>query len=47
VVKIEGYGSYVIVTPEPFSREREDHLEVANRVKAILDETGLLVDRPE
>jgi hypothetical protein len=47
VIKIEGYGSYAIVTPEPFSREREDHVEVASGVRGILDESGLLVKRPE
>jgi hypothetical protein len=47
VVRIEGYGSYAIVTPEPFIREREDHLEIASTVRGILDEAGLLVKRPE
>jgi hypothetical protein len=47
VKQIEGYGSYAIVTPEPFTRDREDHREIADRVKNILDEAGLLVDRPE
>jgi hypothetical protein len=46
VSRIEGYGSYVMTTPEPFTRERPDHLEVANQVKAILEQAGLLTTRP-
>jgi Immunity protein 52 len=43
---IEGYGSYIITTPEPFDREREDHLAISSQVKAILDKAGLLVAKP-
>jgi Immunity protein 52 len=43
---IEGYGSYVITTPEPFTRERPDHLEAANQVRSILGQAGLLTARP-
>jgi Immunity protein 52 len=42
VERIEGYGSYAIVTPEPFNRDRLEHLAIANQVKTILDEVGLL-----
>lgn len=47
VYNIEGYGSYFITTPEPFEREREDHLAISNEVKKILDSAGLLVANPE
>ncbi len=43
---IEGHGTYVITTPEPFDREREDHLAISNQVKAILNNAGLLVAKP-
>ncbi len=43
---IEGYGNYVMTTPEPFTRERPDHLEAANQVKAILEQAGLSKARP-
>ena len=43
---IEGHGNYVMITPEPFTRERPDHLEAANQVKAILGQAGLLTSRP-
>jgi Immunity protein 52 len=44
---IEGYGSYVITTPEPFDREREDHLAISDQIKTILNNAGLLVAQPE
>jgi hypothetical protein len=47
VYHIEGYGSYVITTPEPFDREREDHLAISDQIKTILNNAGLLVAQPE
>jgi Immunity protein 52 len=42
VDRIEGYGSYVITTPEPFMRENPEHLAISNQVKEILGQAGLL-----
>jgi hypothetical protein len=44
---IDGYGSYIIITPEEFDREREDHRAISNQVKVILDEAGLRNAEPE
>lgn len=42
---IEGYGSYVVTTPEPFARDRPDHIVIANQVRATLGRSGLLAAR--
>lgn len=43
VHRIEGYGNYVITTPEPFDCDREDHQEAANRLKAMLIDSKVLL----
>lgn len=46
VQPIEGLGSYVIVTQEPFDREKQPHQEISNQVKQILGSADLLRANP-
>lgn len=42
VLEIEGYGHLIILTEERFSTSNPAHLEIAQRVTAILEQVGLL-----
>ena len=46
VGSIEGYGNYVITTPDPFTRDCPDHLEIASQVRDFLAQARLLDARP-